>query len=197
LIGYKSAVFSADTSGCQSLGGNLKKKNSHGIWQTRYFYLNNDFIIYKKDSGSSAEIKGVIDLGEMRTMVVTPKGDITLVMNGGEELYLKGSDGRDAGRWKVAVDERMKWIENERQLIEAAKEAALENPVAPATPLVSYKGWLMKKSPHKYGGMQVFINFQPKFLSDFVNASLLLLSFAHTHQTPTLTYIGKICENRK
>lgn len=151
-LGYRSAVFAADTSGCSPLAGNLKKKNSHGVWQTRYFYLNNDFLIYKKDSRST-DIKGVVDVGDISSLSSTPKGDLTVVMNGGEELNLKGNDGRDASRWVAAIQERMDWVQREKELTEEGM-ASLAKSTDSTENSIKLSGWLMKKSPHKYGGMQ-------------------------------------------
>jgi hypothetical protein len=56
----------------------------------------------------------------MSTISATPEGYLTIVMVGGEELHLKGCDGRDAEKWKVAVHERLKYIkEAEAEEVEA------------------------------------------------------------------------------
>jgi hypothetical protein len=167
-IGYRSAVFNPDTSGCTALTGNLKKKNSHGVWQTRYFYLNNDFLIYKKDNRST-EIKGVVDAGDIASLASSPKGDITLTMTGGEELNLKGNDAREASRWVLAIQERMDWVQRERELAEAGRAAIAQAAAEPTDDRsIKQSGWLMKKSPHKYGGMQErFVRLENNFLMYF------------------------------
>lgn len=167
MAGYRSAVFNPDTSGCAALAGNLKKKNSHGVWQTRYFYLNNDFLIYKKDNRST-EIKGVVDIGDIGSLTSSPKGDLNLVMKGGEELNLKGNDGRDASRWVLAIQERMDWVQREKELAEAGMATLAKSTDSSDEKLIKFSGWLMKKSPHKYGGMQErFVKLENNFLMYF------------------------------
>ena len=43
------------------MSGVLKKQNKMGAMQLRFFYLNNDYLIYK-DTVESVEFKGVVDL---------------------------------------------------------------------------------------------------------------------------------------
>jgi hypothetical protein len=51
-----------------------------GVWQKRWFYLNNEFLIYKKDrKAASSDIKGAIDLSEVDTVAVSAKGDMDVV----------------------------------------------------------------------------------------------------------------------
>mmetsp|Transcript_2780 Transcript_2780/g.4185 ORF Transcript_2780/g.4185 Transcript_2780/m.4185 type:complete len:1583 (-) Transcript_2780:264-5012(-) len=165
--GYRSAVFSTDTSGCIALGGILSKKNSHGYWQKRYFYFNNEFLIYKKDKGSS-DIKGVIDLGELAKYNSCGRGELSLVMKGGEVLDLKGSDEYEIAQWIAAIEERMQWVEKDLEIINASHELPGDPLIAPDTLLVS--GWLMKKSPHPYGGMQErFVRVEGTYLKYFKN----------------------------
>lgn len=159
-LGYRSAVFSNDTSGCPTLGGNLKKKNSHGVWQTRYFYLNNDFLIYKKDNNST-EIKGVVDIGDIASYTSTNKGDLVLQMKGGEDFQLKCNDNKDVNKWINAIQARMDWVKHEKELMEAASTSLLndsnnsnQSSTTSTSTQIKLGGWLMKKSPHKYGGMQ-------------------------------------------
>lgn len=138
-----------------ALGGNLRKKNSHGVWQKRYFYLNNEFLIYKKDN-SATEIKGAVDVGNADTFEANSKGDLTIYMIGGEKLELKGTDTRDVGRWVAALEERKQWVLAERELIQrATAEVAASTDHTDTTPMAEKSGWLMKKSNNKYGGMQV------------------------------------------
>ena len=51
-----------------------------GVWQKRFFYLNNEFLIYKKEKKDKPkDIKGAIDLSEVDTVEVSPKGDLDVV----------------------------------------------------------------------------------------------------------------------
>lgn len=51
-----------------------------GVWQKRFFYLNNEFLIYKKDKKNAAkDLKGAIDISEVDTVEVSPKGDMDVV----------------------------------------------------------------------------------------------------------------------
>ena len=135
----------------------MNKKNSHGRWQTRYFYLNNEFLIYKKDH-SSTEIKGAVDVGDIAEFAASNKGYLTIHMNGGEVLELKGADSREIGNWIAAMEERREWVLSERALLKrAAAEvtAASSSGTSDACVMTTKAGWLMKKSNNKYGGMQV------------------------------------------
>ena len=53
-----------DVSSCTPLSGVLSRKSSKGIWQKRWFYLRNQFLVYKKDEFAK-EIKGVLGLHEI------------------------------------------------------------------------------------------------------------------------------------
>lgn len=48
------------------------------MWQKRFFYLNNEFLIYKKDK-KATEIKGTVDIAEVDSVEVSAKGDIDVV----------------------------------------------------------------------------------------------------------------------
>jgi hypothetical protein len=61
---YQRAVFSTDVSNCTPFNGYLSRKSSKGFWQKRWFYLNNQFLIYKKDENAT-ENKGVLSLHEI------------------------------------------------------------------------------------------------------------------------------------
>lgn len=50
------------------------------MWQKRWFYLNNEFLIYKKDKKTpSDDIKGAIDISQVDTVEVSVKGDMDVV----------------------------------------------------------------------------------------------------------------------
>jgi len=61
--GFHSSVFSEETATTPYIEGMLQKKNPYGMMQVRFFYLNNGYLIYKKNK-TDREVKGVIDLSE-------------------------------------------------------------------------------------------------------------------------------------
>jgi hypothetical protein len=129
--------------------------------------LNNDFLIYKKDNRST-EIKGVVDVGDIGSLTSSQKGDLTLLMKGGEELNLKGNDARDTSRWVIALQERMDWVNREKELAEAGMATLAQATDSSDEKSIKFSGWLMKKSPHKYGGMQErFVRLENNFLMYF------------------------------
>ena len=100
--GYKSSVYAKDTSGCTPQRGNLKKINSSNIWQTRFFYLNNEFLIYKKDSAASdKDIKGVLDVTDM--VHASPSAahatDVEIALKTGEPFILRCHDDAEVAKW--------------------------------------------------------------------------------------------------
>jgi hypothetical protein len=135
------------------MSGYLQKKNSHNVWQKRFFYLNNDYLIYKKDESTpNTDLKGVIDVREIASVMSLTKGDISITMKGGESLLIKSTDWKESTKWINAINQRIEWIAHENTLIKDNPESAeLLETYKP----VSLSGWLQKKSPHKYGGMQV------------------------------------------
>lgn len=64
LAEYQREVFSTDISNCPQFSGYLSRKSSKGFWQKRWFYLNNQFLIYKKDE-VTPDVKGVLSLHEI------------------------------------------------------------------------------------------------------------------------------------
>lgn len=102
-----------------------------------------------------------MDVGDIADFEASTKGDLAILMTGGEKLELKGSDSQETGRWIAAMEERREWVISERELIKkASEEAAAANSSGgadcPGGPKATAKsGWLMKKSHNKYGGMQV------------------------------------------
>ena len=53
-------VYNPETSTAPHKEGTVKKRNAYGLWQPRFFYLNNAYLVYAKKKGG--EVKGVIDL---------------------------------------------------------------------------------------------------------------------------------------
>lgn len=137
----------------------MQKKNSHGVWQKRYFYFNNEFLVYKKESSSPAsDIKGVIDINGVATVNQVDK-DIDITMTGGEIFSIRGSDTKDAKKWLSLINERISWLNEEKAIENQVKETLAQDPSIFSFSTVAegpkLSGWLMKKSPHKFGGLQV------------------------------------------
>ena len=42
----RCAGFDDGASGSEQIEGNLKKKNKYGVWQTRFFWVNNQYLNY-------------------------------------------------------------------------------------------------------------------------------------------------------
>lgn len=90
-------------------------------------------------------------------------------MKGGQaRLQLKGNDQAEGNAWEQHIYQRLDWLHEEAELQEEAnryeEEMALEKEGAgsrktgqPERAPVQYSGWLKKKSPKKYAGMQVQI----------------------------------------
>ena len=65
---------------CGGNGNGNGDGDGSGVWQKRWFYLNNEFMIYKKDQkAGDKDVKGAIDLSEVEAVVVSPKRDIDVV----------------------------------------------------------------------------------------------------------------------
>lgn len=87
------------------------------------------------------------------------------VMKGGQaRLHLKCADHAEATNWEQHIYQRLDWLHEEKELQEEAdrydEEMALENNSARKTgpadrEPVQVSGWLKKKSPKKYAGLQV------------------------------------------
>lgn len=80
LADYQRAVFSTDISNCTPFSGYLSRKSSKGFWQKRWFYLNNQFLIYRKDEQATVS-KGVLSLHEISAINAT--GNILEMVSGG------------------------------------------------------------------------------------------------------------------
>jgi hypothetical protein len=196
--GFKSGVYSKDKSGCPAIGSVVKKINSKNIWQNRYFYLNNEFLIYKKDSQSS-EIKGVLEIEDMALARRCDSGsnsnfDVELVMHAGrgDPFVLRCQDSTDASKWVAAVNARILWKRNEIEALNKLAESRgttgmgstdandAQSPGASAhtsTGAVAepkpacpvISGWLKKRGKHKFIGQQVLFHaFQPLHIIYYV-----------------------------
>lgn len=70
--------------------GILRKKNSRGVWQQRYFIINNSNLFYKTDK-MAREIKGTIDLKSATSVKPAAKGfeiDMSSAGKGDENMLL-------------------------------------------------------------------------------------------------------------
>ena len=56
---------SADVSKKDMLEDYLQKKSQGGLWQTRYFTLNNGYLVYYKDN-KQVQLLGALDLSKVR-----------------------------------------------------------------------------------------------------------------------------------
>lgn len=80
-VHYSQALFivevshglEKDISSCMPMEGIARKKNSHGVWQERYFILNNSNIFYKVNKAAK-EIKGTINLKHVKSVKAVAKG---------------------------------------------------------------------------------------------------------------------------
>jgi hypothetical protein len=65
---------------CGGNGNGNGDGDGSGVCQKRWFYLNNEFMIYKKDQkAGDKDVKGAIDLSEVEAVEVSPKRDIDVV----------------------------------------------------------------------------------------------------------------------
>ena len=79
---YRASALEADTSGCQAISGMLKKQNKMGLMQSRFFYLNNEYLIYK-ETADSTEFKGVVDLMDVQTVDVISGKTLNITTDNG------------------------------------------------------------------------------------------------------------------
>ena len=141
---FRSSATGTDVSDRTPMSGILKKKNRGGIWQKRYFALNNDYLVYKKDSNAGT-IKGAFDLQEVESVAVIERGSgdeatvIEICLNGGS-FPLKCSSSIEADKWVETIKERIEW---------SKLKAQEEQTLLAAGPSIHIEGWLMKKSHNK------------------------------------------------
>ncbi len=123
----RPTAFSEDKSGCVSMSGVLSKKNPHGIWQKRYFYLNNEYIVYKADSNAT-DMKGAIDVAEL--VSILPKGNVlTLKTTGDRDFVLQASSNDVCTAWCSAIDERKAWTVSSKasqQVVTSSDDSPVE-----------------------------------------------------------------------
>ena len=89
---------------------------------------------------------------------------VQLMKDGLARLHLKCADQAEASNWEQHIYQRLDWLHEEKELQEEAdrydEEMALENNAVRKTgpgdrEPVQVSGWLKKKSPKKYAGLQV------------------------------------------
>ena len=141
---FRSSATGTDVSDCTTMSGLMKKKNRNGIWQKRYFALNNDYLVYKKDANAGS-IKGAFDLRDIISVQITERGSgeestvLEISLEGGG-FPLKCSSSIEADKWVTAIKERIDWTKT---------KAEEEQSILAKGPNIHIEGWLMKKSHNK------------------------------------------------
>ena len=64
---FKESVTGDELSSCTPYAALLSKQNPYGIWQKRFVYLNNEFLVYK-EAENKPEIKGAVDLNKAKSV---------------------------------------------------------------------------------------------------------------------------------
>lgn len=83
-----------------------------------------------------------------------------MIGSSGAKLQLKADSEAEGRRWEQHIFERLDWLQHEKQLQEEAlryaeevsKKGTVQTDMGEP---VAYAGWLKKKSPKKYAGLQV------------------------------------------
>ena len=116
---FRSSATGTDVSDCTTMSGLMKKKNRNGIWQKRYFALNNDYLVYKKDANAGS-IKGAFDLRDIISVQITERGSgeestvLEISLEGGG-FPLKCSSSIEADKWVTAIKERIDWTKTKAE----------------------------------------------------------------------------------
>lgn len=85
---------------CGGNGNGDGDGDGSGVWQKRWFYVNNEFMIYKKDQKAGGkDVKGAIDLSEVEAVEVSPKRDIDVVS--AEERRRRRRRGCVRVHWRI------------------------------------------------------------------------------------------------
>lgn len=143
--------------------GWMKKRNPQGLWQRRWFALNNHYLVYYKDD-SCKDLRGSIDLLQVAdARAVSRFGDIELVMTSADMYPLKCVEERQSVVWVQAIKAR---IEHYSKAGVGASQSMKERP-SDAERLQEQEqereseaaadvktGWLLKRSPHRHNKFQ-------------------------------------------
>ena len=142
-----------------STQGWLKKRNPQGIWQRRWFALNNHYLVYFKDEGCK-DLRGSIDLLELvDARVVGRFGDIEIVTTANEIYPLKTAEPKQAAVWVQAIKARMDYY-HRTSITSFDHDADRDESVASQQGPKS--GWLLKRSPARHTKFQErFICLEP------------------------------------
>ncbi|GMH82956.1 hypothetical protein TrVE_jg9788 [Triparma verrucosa] len=119
----RRSVFAKDSTRLSDIKGYLLKKSSKGVYQRRFFYVNNAYLIYKTKE-SSKKLDAVIDLRNcISAKLVDRHGEMTLELMGVDEedggegdagsfyYLLKAKDNKVATKWVNNVKLRMQYYD--------------------------------------------------------------------------------------
>ena len=119
----RRSVFAKDSTRLSDIKGYLLKKSSKGVYQRRFFYVNNAYLIYKTKE-SSKKLDAVIDLRNcISAKLVDRHGEMTLELMGVDEedggegdagsfyYFLKAKDNKVATKWVNNVKLRMQYYD--------------------------------------------------------------------------------------
>ncbi|GMH61072.1 hypothetical protein TrLO_g14681 [Triparma laevis f. longispina] len=124
----RRSVFAKDSTRLSDIKGYLLKKSSKGVYQRRFFYLNNAYLIYKQKE-SSKKLDAVIDLrncvaaqlldrhGEMKLELLGVDDDVEVNANPNQSngmsfhYFLKAKDNKDATKWVNNIKLRMQYYD--------------------------------------------------------------------------------------
>ena len=136
-----------------NIEGFLKKKNPWGIWQNRWFYLNNNYLIYKKEK-DSREVKGVLDLKETVSIAIVPNSSDILFTNKGDGIMLLRCDDSGIAKfWLDVLLKRMIWCAEETQRRSSSASMA-SRPSLPKKDTAAVKTGNMRGTAIKEGWVQ-------------------------------------------
>lgn len=145
--GFRKSVLSTDDAAAgPAMEGILRKKNSRGIWQKRYFWVNNCYLNWCGEKKSVANIKGALNLLESDEIVAPNRhGDITLSFNDGVKVQLRAKNGSEANEWVSCLLQRKQYFSRVQQASNRTlvADTLLEDEAQEAP---SIEGWLHKKS---------------------------------------------------
>lgn len=147
--GFRKSVLSTDDAAAgPAMEGILRKKNSHGIWQKRYFWVNNFYLNWCGEKKNVSSIKGALNLLEAEEIVAPNRhGDITLTFSDGVKTQLRAKNGSEANEWVACLEHRKDYFSR------VAKQATTSTRNVNAASLdtaeedtACMEGWLQKKS---------------------------------------------------